>query len=258
MNFRIYPAMLAVFFLVVLVVIPVHSAENMTGVISQMAGANKTVIVNQTADLMNDTGSRDYNYGVQSISLSRYDDAIRFFDQALAENLTMMKKTDALLYLFQGKAFAQIQLGNFTGAAATADEGLAYYPKDPMLWNNKGWALQNINRNDDALVAYTRAVSFDGNYTNALLNQGNLLNQMGRYQDAAAAFDKANETDPFNVPASDGLAVAKSGMASSGRTTTIILIIVLIAVAGVIVWYVKIRKPAEPAPEEKKKPAKKK
>ena len=52
-----------------------------------------------------------------------------FFDKALAENKTMLEKTDALLYLYQGKTYAQIQLGKFSDAVATADAGLAIYQK---------------------------------------------------------------------------------------------------------------------------------
>ena len=39
------------------------------------------------------------------------------------------------------KAYAQIQLENYTDAIATVDAGLALYPRDAMLWNNKGIAL---------------------------------------------------------------------------------------------------------------------
>jgi tetratricopeptide (TPR) repeat protein len=259
MDFRRYLIILAVLLLTVLIVQPALSADDVTNVISNHTAPNVTKIVaNQTADLEKDPANNNYNYGVQSITIKDYSAAITFFDKALSENTTMLKKTDALLYLYQGKSFAQIKLEKYSDAVTTADAGLAIYPTDAMLWNNKGWALQNLKKDQEALASYNKAVSSDGNYTNALLNQANLLNQMGKYPEAAAAFTRANETDPFNVAAYDGLQAARKGEAGSSQTMTIILIIVLIAAAGIVVWYVKIRKPAEPAPEEKKKKSKKK
>jgi tetratricopeptide (TPR) repeat protein len=240
----------ALFLLAVLLVQPVLSADNVTELIT---GKNVTSITNYTADLEKDPGTQFYNYGVRSVSNGDYQAAISFFDQALVENTSMLKKTDALQYLYQGKTYAQIQLKNFTGAVATADAGLTVYAKDPMLWNNKGWALENLGRNQDALAAYDRAVALDGNYTNALINQGNLLAKMGKYSEATAAFARANETDPFNIAASDGLAAAGKGEADSSRTMSILMIVALVVAAGVVAWYVWFRKTAEPAPEEKKK-----
>jgi tetratricopeptide (TPR) repeat protein len=215
------------------------------------------IVTNQTSDLEKDAANSFYNYGVLALTKDNFNSAITYFDQALAENTTMLKKTDALLYLYQNKAYAQIQLEKYNDAVTTLDAGLAVYPGDPLLWNNKGWALQNLKKDQEALAAYDKAVSFDGNYTNALLNQGNLLNKMGKYPEAAAAFTRANETDPFNINASDGLEAAQKGKSAASQTTNIIMVIVLVAAIGIVVWYVKIRKPAGPAPEEKKKKSKK-
>jgi tetratricopeptide (TPR) repeat protein len=258
MDFRRYLIILAVFLLAALVVQPALSAGDVTNVISNHTAANVTKIVaNQTSDLEKDAASNNYNHGVQSITIDDFNAAITFFDQALAENITMLKKTDALLYLYQGKTYAQIKLEKYSDAVATADAGLAIYPTDAMLWNNKGYALSHLGKAQDALTAYNKAISYDGNYTNAYINQGNVLSQMGRYSEAVAAYTRANETDPFNIAAYDGLEAAKKGEAGSNQTMTILLVIVLIAAAGIVIWYVKIRKPAEPAPEEKKKKSRK-
>ena len=258
MDFRRYLIILAVFLLAALVIQPALSADDVTNVISNHTAANVTKIVtNQTSDLEKDAANNDYNHGVQSITISDFNTAITFFDQALAENITMLKKTDALLYLYQGKTYAQIKLEKYSDAVATADAGLAIYPTDAMLWNNKGYALSYLGKTQDALTAYNKAISYNGNYTNAYINQGNVLSQVGRYSEAVAAYTRANETDPFNIAAYDGLAAAKKAEAGSNQTKTIILIIVLVAAAGVVVWYVKFRKPAEPAPEEKKKKSRK-
>ena len=259
MNFRRYLIILAVFLLTVLVVQPALSAGDITEVVTNHTAGNVTkVVTNYTADLEADTANKFYNYGVQSLNLDDFGNAIKYFDQALAENTTMMKKTDALLYLYRNKAYALIQLEKYNDAISTVDEGLSYYPKDAILWNNKGYALYRLGKPQEALRLYNTAISYDGNYTNAYINQGNVLRDMGKYSEAVTAYTRANETDPFNIAASDGLMAAKKGEAGSSQTMTLILIIVLIAAAAGLVWYVKIRKPAEPAPEEKKTKSKKK
>jgi tetratricopeptide (TPR) repeat protein len=253
MDFRKYPTILAVFLLAVLIVQPVFSADNLTDILSAPNVADMT-----TYDLKNDTSTNYYNYGEQVLVKGEYENAIRFFDQALASNTTILKKTDAILYLYRDKAYAQIQLGNYNDAIATADAGLSMYPTDAMLWNNKGYALSRLGQMQDALTALDKSVSFDRNYTTAHINRGDVLIERGRYTEAVAAYIRANETDPFNAAAANGLEAAKKGESESSRNMTVVLVIVIIVAAGICVWYVKFRKPAMPVPEREKEKTKKK
>jgi tetratricopeptide (TPR) repeat protein len=247
MDFRKFPAILAILLVTVLVVQPVLSATTTT-----------------SDNLEKDIATSYFNNAQRLLAACApgascdYESAIKMYDQALASNTTMLEKTDGLLYLYQGKAYAQIQLENYSAAVATLDAGLAVYPKDAMLWNNKGYALHRLGKTQDALASYDKSVSFDRNYTIAHINRGDVLSQMGRYTEAVSAYTRANETDPFNIAAYDGLMVAKKGEAESTRTMTILTVIILIAIIGIVVWYLKFRKPAEPAPEEKKAKSKKK
>ena len=255
MDFRKFPTILAVFLLTVLIVHPVLSADNttLTDILSAPNVANVT-----SEHLENDAATSFYNNGVTLVDKGDYENAIKLFDQALASNTTLIKKTDAFLYTFQNKAYAQIQLGNYTDAIVTVDAGLALFPNDAILWNNRGYALSRLGKTQDALTAFDKSVSFDRNYTTAYINRGDVLSQMGRYTDAVAAYTRANETDPFNIAAADGLAAAKKGESQSFPTMTILIVIVIIAAAGVVIWYVRFRKPAEPAPQEKKAKSRKK
>lgn len=242
MDFRQFPAILAFLLLTVLIVQPVVSAN-----------------ITMTSDnLDRDAATGLYNSGDILLNKGDYENAIKLFDQALAANTTMLKKTDAILYLYRDKAYAQIQLGMYNDAITTLDEGLALYPNDYMLWNNKGKALEKLGKNQDALTAYDKAVSFNQNYTLAYVNRGIILSQMGRYSEAVVAYSKANETNPFNIDILAGLEAAKKGESKSNLTTTIVLAVVLIAAISIVVWYVKFRKPAEPVPKERKTKSKKK
>ena len=202
---------------------------------------------------MQDEATTLYNRGVRILSQNDYANAIILFDQALASNTTMIKKTDALLYTYQGKAFALIQLGKLDDAIQTVDQGLAIYPKDTMLWNNKGYALFKSGNYAGAVASYDKALSFDKNYTTALINKGDALYQMGRFQEAIDAYNKALENNPDNSAATAGLALAQKAAATPTQTTIIVLVVVLIVALCGVMWYVKFRKPADQKKPEKSK-----
>jgi tetratricopeptide (TPR) repeat protein len=240
MDFRKFPTILAILLLTVLFIQPVLSGTTVT-----------------SDNLENDEASVLFNRAELLLVDDDYENAIKLFDQALASNTTLIKKTDIHLYIYRDKAYAQIQLELYDDALATLNEGLAFYPQDAMLWNNKGYALYRTGKMQDALAAYDSAVSFDSNYTIAHINRGDTLIQMGRYPDAVAAYIRANETDPFNTAAADGLKAARKGEAESTRTMTILLAVFIVAAIGVVGWYVRFRKAGEPAPEEKRERSKK-
>ena len=205
-----------------------------------------------------DAGTSYYNAGIKLLNSNEYQRAIALFDQALASDTTMIRQSDALLYLYQGKSYALIQLNNYTDAIRTIDQGLAIYPNDSILWNNKGTSLFKIGNCQEALKSYDMALSFDQNFTLSLIKKGDTLYKMGRFQEAVDAYSKANVTDPGNKLAMDGLEKAKQAAASEIPLTTIALVVILIIVAGGAVYYLKFRKPAEEKPAEKKTKGKKK
>ena len=209
---------------------------------------------NQTTD----AGTAFYNAGVKVLNSHEYERAIALFDQALASDTTMIRQSDALLYTYQGKSYALIQLNRYEDAVQTLDEGLKIYPKDFMLWNNKGYALYNLGKYADALKSYDTALSIDQNYTPSLVNKGDTLYKMGRFTDAVDAYSKANVTDPGNTKAMEGLEKAQEAAKSEIPLTPIVIIVILVIVAGGIIYYLKFRKPAEEKPTEKKTKGKKK
>jgi len=209
---------------------------------------------NQTPD----AGTTFYNKGVVLLNSNEYQRAIELFDQALASDTTMIRQSDALLYTYQGKSYALIQLNKYEDAVLTLDEGLKIYPKDFMLWNNKGYALYNLGKYPDALKSYDTALGIDQNYTPSLVNKGDTLYKMGKFTDAVDAYSKANVTDPGNKKAMEGLDKAQKAASSEIPLTPIVIIVILVIVAGGVIYYLKFRKPAEEKPTEKKTKGKKK
>lgn len=236
MKIRQFVHILAILLLIAGFVQPVAAAENET----------------------KDAGTAFYNAGVQLLNSNEYQRAIELFDQALASDTTMIRQSDALLYTYQGKSYALIQLNKYEDAIQTIDQGLAIYPKDFMLWNNKGYSLSKLEKNQEALKSYDMAISFDQNFTKTLINKGDTLYKMGRFQDAVDAYSKANVTDPGNKEAMDGLEKAQKAASSEIPLTTITIIVILIIIAGGVIYYLKYRKPTEEKTAEKKTKGKKK
>ncbi|WP_292424820.1 tetratricopeptide repeat protein [Methanoregula sp.] len=206
--------------------------------------------------ITHDAATDYYNAAVQLTANGDYAGAIALYDKALSSNTTMMNRTDALLYTFQGKSYAQIQLGNYTDVIVTVDTGLEKFPTDPMLWNNKGYAQYSLGKYADAVTSYDRALASDGNNTLALSNKGDALVKLGNYQDAIMTYKAALENDPDNNATATKLADAEKAAASTLPVTLIVLVVVVIIAAAGVTYYVtrKIRdssKKATDTPDKK-------
>src|SRR5665647_1516062 len=227
---------LAILLLVFVFVQPIAAAENQT----------------------QDAATEFYNNGVNLLEQKRQVRAIVAFDQALASNITMIKQSDALLYTYKNKAYAQIQLNNYTEAVQTIDQGLLLYGNDEKLWYNKGYALFKLGRYQDAITAYDKVLLVNNQSIPALNNKGDTYFQMGKYQDAVDSYSRANTIDPNDSYSLAGLAKAKSAAATANQTTLVILVIVVVVAAGGLIYYLKFRKPTEQKEPEKKSKGKKK
>lgn len=203
-----------------------------------------------------DEGTAYYNIAERTLAQGDYEGAIVFFDKALATNTTLLRLSDGLLYTYRDKAYALIQLQNYSKAVDTLDTGLAAYPKDTILWNNKGYALYKLGRYSDAIKAYDNAIAIDSSYTRALVNKGDALIASGQYSEAVTAYTKALETDPGNTNTTEKLAAAQKAAESAVSPVTLLAVIAVIACAGIAGYYLMTRKPA-PEDPKKKKPAKK-
>jgi len=194
-----------------------------------------------------------YNRGSQAASAGNLQIAVYWFDQALASNTSQVAKSDTLLYIYRDKAAVLADLGNFSEAVTTADQGLALYKKDPGLWNNKGYALFKQGKYNDAITAYNQAITVaeaqNETYIKGYINKGIALNLSGRPGEAVTAYNKVLESDPGNADATAGLAIAQKDAQNASTTMNIILGAIVIIAIVLVVWYVKFRKPA---PADKK------
>jgi predicted O-linked N-acetylglucosamine transferase (SPINDLY family) len=79
---------------------------------------------------------------------------------------------------------------------ASHDKAIALRPDYPTAYNNRGVALQELKRRDDALESYAKALAIKADYAEALHNQGNVLRELHRYDEALQSFERALALDP--------------------------------------------------------------
>ena len=58
-------------------------------------------------------------------------------------------------------------------------------------FNNRGNALRELKRFDEALASYDKALALKPDYAEALINRGNALLELKRFDEALASYDQA-------------------------------------------------------------------
>jgi len=244
MKFLDIMGVVALVFLLALLVVPA-------------AAANTVTVTNNTGT---DNATRFYNEGVTALSANDYRAALNLFDQALASNTSVIAGSDVLLYVYQDKTYAQIQLTDYPGALETTTAGLALFGNDEKLLNNQGFVFYKLGRYQEALGSYNKAIGIDQNYTIALINKGDVLYTMGSYRESVDAYKQAIATDPGNADATAGLAKAEQAAGPEFPIIPVLIVLIVLIAAGGV-WYFRFRKPGE-TPEtggkKGKSPSKKK
>ena len=93
--------------------------------------------------------------------------------------------------------------GNNEDALIAYDKALELDPNHVRTWNNKGIILARLKRFEDAIECYDKAIEIDPEYANAWYNKANALRNFGQY-----LIDHANDnrsTAPKMINKSIGL-----------------------------------------------------
>ena len=101
-----------------------------------------------------DNATDYYNIAEVAISNGELDQAVEYFDMALAENTTLLSMGDGLMYTYKDKAGALTDLGRDDEALKTVNAGLIQFSNSSGLWNNKGYVLFKMGQYNDAVDAY--------------------------------------------------------------------------------------------------------
>lgn len=86
--------------------------------------------------------------------------------------------------------------GNLEAGIKLIDKAIRVNPNVPAAYNNRGNALMDLKRFDEALISYNKALSLKSDYASAHNNRGNALQMLDRLDEALASYEKALSLDP--------------------------------------------------------------
>ena len=125
----------------------------------------------------------------QAISLHRSGnlaEAESLYRKLLSQN---PHHADALSFL----GLIEIQRKNLDAGIRLIDQAIRINPKNPGFFVNRGNALRDLKRYEDALDSFDRALDLNGRFAEAHYNRGNVLRDLERFDDALLSFDRALE-----------------------------------------------------------------
>ncbi len=93
------------------------------------------------------------------------------------------------------------QRGNHAGAVRQIDVALKIDPKAAFAHNNRGAALKDLRRLDEALASFDKAIILKPDYAGAFNNRGLALQELKRLDEALVSYDKALELKPDHAEA---------------------------------------------------------
>lgn len=97
-------------------------------------------------------------------------------------------------------------------ALASYDQALAIRPDYAEAHNNRGSALRGLRRYDEALASYERALAIRPDYPEAHNNRGNALKDLKRHDEALASYDRALAIRPDYAVAHNNRGSALRGL----------------------------------------------
>uniref|UniRef100_UPI0011788002 CHAT domain-containing protein n=1 Tax=Calothrix rhizosoleniae TaxID=888997 RepID=UPI0011788002 len=87
-------------------------------------------------------------------------------------------------------------LGKYEQAIVSWDKALEIKPDYHKAWYNRGLDLGNLGRYEQAIASWDKALEIKPDYHEAWCNRGLDLGNLGRYEQAIASFDKAVAIKP--------------------------------------------------------------
>jgi tetratricopeptide (TPR) repeat protein len=107
--------------------------------------------------------------------------------------------------------------GDFEKSAASYDKALEQEPNNTVLWNNKGKALANLGRIEDAISCFDKSLAIDTSNPESLNLKAIAFSQgLNKYDEAIAIFDQILQANPsyFDAWIGKGMALANEGSLS--------------------------------------------
>ena len=106
------------------------------------------------------------------------------------------------------EAKAKVDEGDFTASLEYLEELLRFEPKNPEVSNLLGYTLRNLERFDDAMVSYNRALELDPDHMGTLEYQGELFLKLNDKDSAEKNLGRLKVICPSGCEAHDVLQAA--------------------------------------------------
>ena len=114
--------------------------------------------------------------------------------------------------LYAGRGEALLQMERHQDALEDFDKALADDAGMAAAWNNRGLALGGLGRHDDAVASFERAATLSPNAAEIHNNRGDVLRELRRFDEALASFARALQLAPEDWRTFNNRAVALSLM----------------------------------------------
>ncbi len=85
---------------------------------------------------------------------------------------------------------------DFETALRCCERAITLHDTNYKTWYAKGVALHDLGRCEEAIAAYDQALAINPDKHEALYNKGNALHKLGRYEEVIAAYDQAIAIKP--------------------------------------------------------------
>ena len=149
-------------------------------------------------------------------------DVLKEYSELVPDNQDIKKKIENLKResnepdsdeIYNNKCLSLINLNRFDEAIECYDKALKINPHNFKAWNNKAFALHNLNRLDEAIECYDRVLKINPNDFNVLNNKAFSLHELNRLDEAIECYDKALKINPnyFEAWANKGFTLESLG-----------------------------------------------
>jgi len=143
-------------------------------------------------DLEPDNAEYWNNMGVTLYKLSRYEDVLKCFDKAID------LEPDIAEYL-EKKGDVLYELSRYEEALKCFDKAIDLEPDIAEYWGKKGDVLYKLSRYEEALKCCEEAIDLEPDNAEYWGKKGDVLYKLSRYEEALKCFDKAIDLEPDNA-----------------------------------------------------------
>ena len=136
----------------------------------------------------------------KSLSIEYLEKGIRVLDKKIGEK--GLWETDNLSELYYNRGVALSNLGKYEEAITAFDEAIGESDSYALALNNKGNTCVKMENFEDAIEAYTKAIKIsEKKYSIAYNNRGQVYFNLKNYKKALEDFEEAIKSNPLNYNA---------------------------------------------------------